>query len=112
MNSRQLAEKMVEECWTGWNIKHIAWDGAITDTGVDGYYHPDPVFVLDYFDTPVLEQIINLIVRNWTVGAGGTRQHTESVNNFAVYVGDHTGFWFLVEPSGRLTIWLRNPNHG
>lgn len=119
MNSRQLAEKMVEHCavFSGWTIKHIDWDGNITDTDTDSWSCLDsddrrdlPMATIGPFNVPIIEQIINLIVQRWTVGAGGTRQHTESVNNFAVYVGSHSGIWFMCCPEGNLSIWTRIPN--
>ena len=99
MNARQLAEIVYrivnsEESPVG----DVLWDGTNACELFNPWWVEDGQSRRQYVcnanaPVPVIEAVINQMLGDITdPSVGGTRQHTESVNNFALPVGEYVGF--------------------
>ncbi len=100
MNARQLAEVVhgIVNDRDGDGIADVLWDGSFTTapdwfSTVTNYENRLRYIANANASVPVIEALINQMLGDITdPSVGGTRQHTESVNNFALPVGEYVGF--------------------
>jgi hypothetical protein len=96
MNARQLAEVIVDQI-----VLHerryftVTWDGTVGDVAQGMCLHENRVILTGHRDTitrvGLVEQVVIGLLNQITTGVDDYRQHTSSVNNYAMRVGDWAG---------------------